>query len=401
MYYENNNGDTKCIQDDIPYDIPRSWTWARLGTICEVRNGSTPRRDNPDFWKNGSIPWFTIDDKHDQGLFIYSTKQHIAEGAMSLERIVPAESVLLCCTASVGEVAFTKIPLTTNQQFNGLTIRKHYSSLINPYYLLLFALTLKKLLKNKYATATTFGFVSVSKVESFLIPIPPYQEQERIYALFDSIDKIVQKIDGEKNKINKLCLVLKEKILDNIFSDSGSYKSYYEIRCGELHDFCESITKGSTPTTYGYSFQKEGINFIKVENISDGKILDNICCHISKEAHDFQKRSQLKENDILYSIAGTIGKTCIVTENVLPANTNQAFAIISGFSSDILPEYLFYYLLWVAGKDGLESHGGGMNNATLTGLKKLSIWFPSNEDEQQLIVDKIKESFEYLNIIRN
>ena len=57
------------------------------------------------------------------------------------------------------------------------------------------------------------------------------------------------------------------------------------------------ITKGSTPTTYGYSYQERGVKFIKIENIKDGKInIPSIEFFISDEAHNSQQRSKLKED---------------------------------------------------------------------------------------------------------
>jgi len=95
-----------------------------------------------------------------------------------------------------------------------------------------------------------------------------------------------------------------------------------------LRDMAERITKGSTPTSYGYIYQPEGIKFIKVENIDENGYVISINDFIDEDANKFLKRSILKENDVLFSIAGTIGRVGIVRGVDLPANTNQALAII-------------------------------------------------------------------------
>lgn len=93
---------------------------------------------------------------------------------------------------------------------------------------------------------------------------------------------------------------------------------------------------------------------------------------------------------MLFSIAGTIGKICLISKNDIPANTNQAFAIISGYSNNILPEYLMYYLEWSKHSDSkVDTHGLGMENATLAGLKNLNIWFPKSINEQRIIVNSL------------
>ena len=235
-YYEKTGSNLIDISEEIPFEIPNNWTWCRLKQICIVKNGATPRRDNKAFWTNGTVPWFTIDDKHDQGLFINKTRQHITEIALSKDRIVPANSILLCCTASVGEVAYTNIDITTNQQFNGLTIRNEYKESILPLYLLIFASTLKKTLRTDLATATTFGFVSVSKVESIFIPIPPLAEQRRLIEKYNIVTNHIEVIEKSYTSLRKMVDVAKHKILKDIFGQNSSYKSYYENKTSILND---------------------------------------------------------------------------------------------------------------------------------------------------------------------
>lgn len=119
-----------------------------------------------------------------------------------------------------------------------------------------------------------------------------------------------------------------------------------EWRNIRLSEITSLITKGTTPTSIGYSFTERGVNFVKSESITASRRLDkNKYCHISEITHERLKRSQLQVNDILFSMAGMfLGKTAIVTEEDLPANTNQAVAIIR-----IIPEladikYIYYYL---------------------------------------------------------
>ncbi|MFT7385514.1 MAG: type I restriction enzyme S subunit [Nonlabens sp.] len=168
------------------------------------------------------------------------------------------------------------------------------------------------------------------------------------------------------------------------------------IEC-ELETVASKITKGSTPTSYGYKFQTSGINFIKIENVKKGIInTSGMVNFISKEAHDSQERSKLSKDDILFSIAGTIGETCLVTEDVLPANTSQAFAIISGFNKCLIPGFLrLQFESFVVVKVKSKARGGAMNNVSLGDLKALITIFPPLP-EQRAIVAKIEELFSSL-----
>jgi len=112
-----------------------------------------------------------------------------------------------------------------------------------------------------------------------------------------------------------------------------------------LGDIATVITKGTTPTTLGYDFVDDGVNFVKIESITEnGDFLPDKFAHITTECDKKLGRSQLKTNDLLFSIAGAIGRTAIVTDDILPANTNQALAIIRIPEGVVDYSYLKYVL---------------------------------------------------------
>lgn len=113
-----------------------------------------------------------------------------------------------------------------------------------------------------------------------------------------------------------------------------------------LGDISVVITKGTTPTTVGYSFKEAGVNFVKSESITfDGCIDKSKFAFIDEDTHVALKRSQLKEGDILFSMAGVyIGKTAVVPKNILPANTNQAVGIVRLDQNRVLPRFVDYHL---------------------------------------------------------
>ncbi len=181
--------------DEKPFDIPESWEWYRIGDLFNIVNGFTPLKRNLEFWSNGDIPWFTIEDVRRQGRFIYSTEKFITQKALTknTERVVPPDTVLLCCTASVGEYAYTKIPLTTNQQFNAFVVKKDYQNYIYPLYVFEYVKTLKNNLID-CAGKTTFNFVSVGKLSKMLIPLPPLAEQKRIVAKLEELLPLCERL---------------------------------------------------------------------------------------------------------------------------------------------------------------------------------------------------------------
>ena len=115
-----------------------------------------------------------------------------------------------------------------------------------------------------------------------------------------------------------------------------------EIPLGKLS---HRVTKGTTPTTVGGRFTDRGIAFVKVESITnDGRIVEDKLAHIDEETNNLLARSSLEKDDILFTIAGTIGRVGRVQDNILPANTNQAVAIVRPDQSIVESKYLYYSL---------------------------------------------------------
>jgi type I restriction enzyme S subunit len=173
------------------------------------------------------------------------------------------------------------------------------------------------------------------------------------------------------------------------------------IKC-PLKKLALRITKGATPTSYGFSYQGKGIRFVKVENINNGRIDHESIKHfISDEANLNQNRSVLLAGDILFSIAGTIGRTCLVREEDLPANTNQALAIVRGTSDILLPNFLQLQLRsQVSSRQAsTQARGGSMNNISLEDVGKIEIWVPPFT-EQKRIVERLEGLLEWVNVTK-
>ncbi len=105
------------------------------------------------------------------------------------------------------------------------------------------------------------------------------------------------------------------------------------------------VTKGTTPTSVGGGFSDAGINFVKVESITVGGRIDPAkLARIDERSNHLLSRSMLAADDVLFTIAGTIGRAALVEASLLPANTNQAVAIVRPRVDQVLPRFLYFVL---------------------------------------------------------
>ena len=157
----------------------------------------------------------------------------------------------------------------------------------------------------------------------------------------------------------------------------------------KLGEICKVITKGTTPTTIGYKFTDNGINFIKIECIdSIRNLIKENLTFISEECNNSMIRSQLQEKDLLFSIAGALGRIYIVEKSVLPANTNQALAIIRlSDKQDLFLLFLSYFLNSNTIKRQIEKDKVGVAqfNLSLGQIKDFIIPIPSIAEQQHIV----------------
>ncbi len=155
-----------------------------------------------------------------------------------------------------------------------------------------------------------------------------------------------------------------------------------------LQNLSYVITKGTTPSNIGESFTNHGIKYIRSEMLTSGKYITGEFLHISPETHSKLKRSQLKAGDILFSMAGQyLGKTAILRDSDVPANTNQAVALIRVNTEVCNREYVYYYLNLpeVINKINTVSGQAAQPNINLKQIGDIEILLPDKERQNKIV----------------
>lgn len=195
----------------------------------------------------------------------------------------------------------------------------------------------------------------------------------------------------------KTALTIEERLQQALVpAEEQPYKvpeNWVWVRLGA---FAETISKGTTPKGGSAAYVDEGVNFLRVENLTgEGYISHSKITHITEEMHEnYLKRSILKANDLLISIAGSLGKSAIVRECDLPINTNQAIAFVRLFADKIDVNYIRNTIESPLINSVLtkQTKVTSIPNLTLEIIKDCPIPLPPLS-EQQRIVERIEELF--------
>lgn len=179
--------------DEVLFKLPEKWKWVQAKYMGSWKSGATPRRDNAEFWKNGTVPWLKTGEVSN-GL-VLATEEFVTEKAVKQARLRlnPEGSVLIAMygTGTVGNIGILGIPCTTNQACCACITDSYV--VIN-WFLFYVLIAFRALLINKAAGTTNLQNLSKDKIEKIWVPLPPLEEQrrivERIEQLFAEVDKM-------------------------------------------------------------------------------------------------------------------------------------------------------------------------------------------------------------------
>lgn len=369
--------------------IPNHWKWVTLDDIGIVVSGGTPSTKEPEFW-NGDIPWITPADLSGyEEVFVSKGSRNISQVGLDYSSacLLPENSVVFSSRAPIGYVAITKNELATNQGFKNLILP---SSSVNPKYVYYYLKTVKELAENM-SSGTTFLELSATKFKQIPFPLASIEEQnriiERIEELFSQLDKSIENIDNTL----KLIELQEKNILHKTFKD-------IDATIVRLEDVTLKITDGTHHTP---KYTKNGIHFISVKDIRDGKIDFSNTKFISEEEHkNLIKRCNPEYGDVLITKSGTIGRLAIVPK-IPEFSLFVSVALIKIDNKKINSKFLFYYLEYFVSTLNIKEDikGAVQKNFHLEDIREVNIPFVELKEQIQ-ISEYIEQQINSLNELK-
>ena len=321
----------------------KGWEYKKLGEVCEVVTGTTPKTNIPEYWGKGHY-WVTPAELNDTTVYIDKTERQITDEALSKTRLrlLPVGTVLLSSRAPIGKVAIANAEMYCNQGFKNCICSE---AIYNKY--LFYFLRLKKDYLNSLGRGATFKEISKSIVESIKIPLPPLSTQLAIVSELDKINELIRLKKEQLKDFDNLA----QSLFYEMFGDPVENEKGWEVK--KLGDVCEVVT-GTTPKTNIPEFWGKGHYWVTPAELNDTTVyIDKTERQITDEALRKTKLRLLPVGTVLLSSRAPIGKVAIINAEMY---CNQGFKNCI-CSEAICNKYLFYFLRMM--KDYLKSLGRG------------------------------------------
>ncbi|WP_230078532.1 restriction endonuclease subunit S [Helicobacter pylori] len=163
---------------------PKGVGFKTLEEVFEIRNGYTPSKNNPEFWKNGTIPWFRMEDLRENGRILKDSIQHITPKALKGKKLFPKNSIIISTTATIGEHALLIVESLANQQFTFLSKKANCDLALDMKFFFYQCFLLGEWCKNN-TNVSGFASVDMTAFKKYKFPIPPLEIQQEIVKILD------------------------------------------------------------------------------------------------------------------------------------------------------------------------------------------------------------------------
>ena len=448
-YEKIGKNDPVCIADEVPFEIPESWEWVRLGSIGDWGSGATPSRTTPEYY-NGNIPWLKTGDLNDG--YITHIPETITERALleTSVRLNPIGSVLIAMYgATIGKLGILQTPATTNQACCACI---PFTGIYNEF--LFYFLMSQKLAFIKRGEGGAQPNISKEKIVATLMPLPPKAEQKRIveklhilqpyiesYTLLEKEDiklhhsfpeilkksilqyaiqgklvpqaptdepasVLLERIRAEKEQLIKAGKIKRDKHESVIFRRDNSYyervdgierciddeipfeipENWEVVRLQNIGEYRKGPFGSSLTKSMFVPKSKSSIKVYEQKNAIQKDCTLGTYYIPMEYYNEKMKGFTVLPNDIIVSCAGTIGETYILPSSAEIGIINQALMRMR-ITSQINVDYFLIYFDYMVKETARESSKGSAikNIPPFDIFKKIILPLPPLKEQKRIV----------------
>jgi len=355
--------------------------WKTLNEIFHLKNGYTPSKGVKEYWENGSIPWFRMEDIRENGRVLNTALQKVSESAVKGGKLFPANSIIIATSATIGEHALITIPFLANQRFTVLSLKPEYIDKFNIYFLYHYCFTLDDWCQ-KNTTMSSFASVDMNGFRKFPIPIPPLSVQTEIVKILDALTALTSELTSE--------LILRQKQYEYYREKLLSFDSLEQLNSGGGKKKLIDVAYFQNGKGHEKNIDENG-SFIVINSkfISTNGTVKKYCN---------DQLVPLFKEDILIVMSDlpngkALAKTFFVTEDNKYTLNQRIGRITVKEGAELLPSFVNHFL---NRNKQLTKYDNGTDQTNLRKDQILDVVIPIPPLEQQQRIVSILDKFETL-----
>lgn len=376
---------------------------AKLGDICTIVSGTTPKSSNPDYW-DGNVNWVTPAELTDETDIIYESKRKITQQAVKETHLksFPAGTVLLSSRAPIGKVAIAGTEMYCNQGFKNLICSE---AIYNRY--LYYFLKDKTDYLNSLGRGATFKEISKSIVEDIDILLPSIEDQHQRAEKLDAISRLIEK---RKKQLNKFDELVKSRFVemfgDPVRNSMGLPTEPMTTVCAIIDgDRGKNYPKQDEFSDTGYCL------FLNAKNVTATGFSFENRMFITKEKDNALHNGKLERGDVVLTTRGTLGNLAFYDDSVPFENVRiNSGMVILRMNKSVMTEVFFMeqFKLQLQSIKGKIASGSAQPQLPISTMNKIRILlapmalqeqfaaFVEQTDKSKLAVQKSLEQLEIL-----
>lgn len=366
------------VADLISHRCPDGVEFIELQKLFITRNGYTPSRSKPDYWENGTIPWFRLADIRGGDRILTEAIENISPSAVKKSGLFPAGTIIISTLATIGEHALLEIPGLCNQQLTALTLREKYAALFNIKFLFYYTFVLADWCK-KNTMNSNFASVDMKQFKRFKFPMPLLEVQDELVRILDSFTELEANLQTELKARSKQYEYYRDSLLslENLTNRLGKEN----VKLLPLNDVCAKVSSGGTPKRSVPGYFGGSIPWIRSTDLNF-KTIGAVEGNLTKSGLDNSSAKLIPTGTVLIAMAGATVAKCGIT--TVEATTNQNCCALEANLKQINPKFLFHTLCreYTILKDKAQ---GTQQFLNMTRIKQHEIPMPPLAEQERIV----------------
>ena len=361
--------------------------WKTVDEIFDIRNGYTPSKRNKEYWENGTVPWFRMEDIRENGRILNSAIQYVNKSGVK-GRLFSANSIMLSTTATIGEHALITVDYLSNQQISNFSLKKEYTELLNIkfvfYYFFIISKKAKKSINN-----SSMPSVQMNKLKKIQIPIPPLSVQSHIVQILDTFTELTDQLRNELTAELSMRQKQYQYYRDLLLSEHELAKVGFEWKTlGEVVLPTNNIKWDESDLSYRYI----DLSSVDKDNNNIGETLE-----ITSKNAPSRAQKIVKKDDVIFATTRpTQMRSALIPPNLDGQIASTGYCILRANQNEVLPKWIYYNLQIDEFKIYLQGKQSGTAYPAISDglIKQFQIPIPPLSAQSQIVA--ILDTFDTL-----